>query len=121
MSQREELAFAQFVIDQMSDIAAVESRPMFGGHGLYCDSVFFGIVYRGRLYFRTDEVTRRRYEERGMEPFRPNTRQTLPRYFEVPPDVLEDRSELKRWVREAVASDPDPFRTPSRPKPRRAG
>jgi DNA transformation protein len=108
-------SFATFVLDQMSAIAGVEGRPMFGGHGLYCRGIFFGIVHGGRLYFRSDDRTRKRFEARGMGPFRPNSRQTLARYYEVPADVLEDRTELAIWVEEAVTSDPDPFRTPSRP------
>ncbi|MBI1796606.1 MAG: TfoX/Sxy family protein [Candidatus Eisenbacteria bacterium] len=111
----DDASFVAFVLDQMSAIAEVQGRPMFGGLGLYCRGIFFGIVYGGRLYFRSDDTTRKRFEARGMGPFRPNSRQTLARYYEVPVDVLEDRTELAAWAEEAVTSDPDPFRTPSAP------
>lgn len=41
---------------------------MFGGHGLYLGTRFFGIVYKDRLYFRTDDSTRSWYERQGMSP-----------------------------------------------------
>ena len=75
---------------------------MFGGHGLYSGETFFGIMFRGRLYFRTDEATRFAYAERGMKRFRPSATQTLGSYYEVPPGVLEDARELERWAEAAV-------------------
>ncbi len=75
---------------------------MFGGHGLYCDGVFFGLLHRDRLYFKTDEATRPAYRAMGMKPFRPNARQTLTSYYEVPVDILEQRERLVTWAREAV-------------------
>ena len=50
---------------------------MFGGHGLYAGKQFFGILYRAQLYFATNSQTARAYLARGMQPFRPNARQTL--------------------------------------------
>ena len=74
---------------------------MFGGYGLYCDRVFFGIVQKGRLYFKTNATTAPRYREYKMKPFRPNTKQTLKNYYEVPVNVLEDSEELTRWAGQA--------------------
>jgi TfoX/Sxy family transcriptional regulator of competence genes len=37
-----------------------------------------------------------------MGPFRPNERQTLKSYDEVPPEVLGDPEALLSWVREAI-------------------
>ena len=75
---------------------------MFGGHGLYSGGTFFGIIFRGRLYFRTEEGTRDAYLEHGMKPFRPGATQKLGSYYEVPPEVLEDALALERWAGAAV-------------------
>lgn len=77
---------------------------MFGGHGLYQGNVFFGIVYGGRVYFKTDKKTAAKYERCGMSPFRPRPGQGLKRYYEVPVDVIEDDNELVAWAREAIKS-----------------
>ena len=41
--------FKDFVLDQLSELQGLTCRTMFGGYGLYCDRVFFGIVQKGRL------------------------------------------------------------------------
>lgn len=48
----------EFVLDQLRDLGGVEAHAMFGGHGLYRGEIFFGILYKGRLYFKTDDVSR---------------------------------------------------------------
>ena len=80
----------------------ITSRPLFGGHGIYWRDVIFGIVFRGRLYLKVDEESKSEYLTRGMGPFRPNERQTLKSYFEVPPSIIEDREALQSWAREAI-------------------
>jgi DNA transformation protein len=87
-------SFLAFVLDQLQFVGEVESRAMFGGHGLYCMGIFFACVHRGRLYFKTDETTRQFYIDAGMGPFRPNAKQTLKSYYEVPVDALEDTERL---------------------------
>ena len=93
--------FRDFVLDQLSDLPCLTCRAMFGGYGLYCGRVFFGIVHKGRLYFKTNATTAPRYREREMKLFRPNAKQTLNTYYEVPVDVLEDAGELTIWAQQA--------------------
>jgi DNA transformation protein len=95
--------FRDFVLDQLRPLGEVDCRRMFGSYGLYHDGVFFGILSQGRLYFKTSAATRGTYEQRGMQPFRPNPGQTLKSYYEVPIDILEDHEQLAAWARQAVA------------------
>ena len=97
-------SFSAFVLDQLNALGAVSCRAMFGGYGLYCGNRFFGILFKGRLYFKTDETTRAAYLASGMKPFKPNNKQTLSSYYEVPVDVLEDTDQLIGWARGAVAA-----------------
>ncbi len=97
-------SFKDFVLDQLGSLRGVTCRAMFGGYGLYQGDVFFGIIHKGRLYFKTSETSRSAYRERGMKPFRPNVRQTLKTYYEVPVDVTEDAEQLVAWA--AQASQP---------------
>src|SRR5262247_1219759 len=95
--------FRDFVLDQLQFLGEVDCRRMFGSYGLYHDGVFCAILAQGRLYFKTNAVTRRTYAQRGMQPFRPNPRQTLKSYYEVPVDILENHEQLTVWARQAVA------------------
>jgi DNA transformation protein len=95
-------SFKDFVLDQLNTLGLVECRAMFGGYGLYSGRRFFGIIYKGRLYFKTTSATVPTYRARGMKPFRPNARQTLKTYYEVPVEVLEDSDTLAEWARSAI-------------------
>ena len=95
-------SFKDLILDQLGALAGVSSRAMFGGHGLYHGKVFFGIIYKGRLYFKTESTTRHAYLKRGMKPFRPSAKQTLKTYYEVPLDIIEDRDQLSIWASKAI-------------------
>ncbi len=104
MRGKKDESFKEFILDQLGDLSNVTSRSMFGGHGLYQGHMFFGIISKGRLYFKTDAQTKVRYSKRGMKPFQPNPRQTLKNYYEVPTEVLEDPDQLSDWSQEAIRS-----------------
>jgi DNA transformation protein len=90
------------IMADLTDLGEIASRPLFGGHGIYWNDVIFGIHFRGRLYFKVDEESKGEYLARRMGPFRPNERQTLKSYYEVPPEILDDREALLSWAREAI-------------------
>ena len=71
--------FVEFVLDQLRDVEEVRAKRMFSGHGLYRGDVFFGIVSRARLYFKTDDRSREDYLKRKMGPFKPTAKITLKR------------------------------------------
>ena len=97
-------SFRDFVLDQLSSLGQIDCRRMFGSYGLYHGGVFFAIISKGRLYFKTDATTRSEYERRGMAPFQPSAKQTLKSYYEVPVEVVEDDEQLVDWARQAVES-----------------
>lgn len=101
-------SFKEFVLDQLNDAGSVVSRAMFGGHGLYCKGTFFGIIFKGRLYFKTNSSTRQTYVERGMKAFRPNPAQTLKNYYEVPVEIIDEPDQLVDWAQDAIGSAPSP-------------
>ena len=89
MNQKDE-SFKDFVLDQLRGLDDVEARRMFGGYGLYQDETFFGIIHKDRVYFKIDDSTVSEYRKRKMKPFRPNARQTLKSFYQVPLEILED-------------------------------
>lgn len=94
--------FKDFVLDQLAGLRGLTCRAMFGGHGLSCRGKFFGIVHKGRLYFKVTQRTIGLYQEQGMNPFKPNAKQTLKSFYEVPPDILEDAERLTTWAEQAA-------------------
>lgn len=100
-------SFRDFVLDQLAGLPGVTCRAMFGGFGLYRKDRFFGILHKGRLYFKTTPTSRRAYRQLGMRPFKPNATQTLTSYYEVPVDVIEDPDRLSTWAEEAAGPGPE--------------
>ena len=96
-------SFKDFVLDQLRELDDVEARRMFGGYGLYQEETFFGIIHKGKLFFKIDESTVGEYRQRKMKPFRPNAKQTLKSYYQVPADVIENADELCEWALKAVS------------------
>jgi DNA transformation protein len=96
--------FKDFILDQLTDLLGLTCRAMFGGYGLSCGGTFFGIIHKGRMYFKVTPKTVTRYREQGMKPFRPNAKQTLTSFYEVPVDVIENAEELAAWAGESAPS-----------------
>jgi DNA transformation protein len=94
----EKQSFVEFLFDQLAPMRGLHRKAMFGGTGLYQGDRFFGIVHEGRLYFKTNEETREAYLAYDMEPFRPNARQALRNYYEVPVEIIEDSEKLLEWA-----------------------
>jgi DNA transformation protein len=97
--------YLAYVLDQLAGLGSVSSQRMFGGVGLYCDEFFFGLISGDSLYLRADDSNRADFTARGMAQFRPyaDRPQLSISYYETPADVLEDASELVRWVRRSVS------------------
>ena len=95
-------SFKDFVLDQLRELDDVEARRMFGGYGLYRDETFFGIIHKDRVYFKIDDSTVSEYRRRKMKPFRPNAKQTLKSYYQVPLEILEDAEQLCHWAAQAI-------------------
>ena len=96
-------SFKDYIIEQLSNVDNLLCKRMFGGYGLYEGTKFFGIISKGTLYFKTDKISRTAYIDYGMEPFKPNERQTLKNYYEVPADLLEDRVRLLEFAEKSIS------------------
>jgi len=94
--------FRNGVVEQLQRLPGFRSRSMFGGCGLYSRDRFFGLIYKRRLYFRTGDETRAAYTTAGMSFFRPNPKQSLKNYYEVPTGILQDHDALVRWAKAAI-------------------
>ena len=96
--------FRTFVVEQLGrSLQDVRARSMFGGVGLYAGNLFFGLMDDDTLYLKVNDSNRRRFEERGMGPFRPygEAGETM-QYYEVPAEVLEDAELLAVWAETSV-------------------
>lgn len=98
--------FVAHVTELLRELGRVEARPMFGGHGLYCDGAFFALVLDDVLYLKADDHSRPRFLAAGLAPFvyqRQGRRASLG-YYRAPPEALESPDAALAWGREALAA-----------------
>lgn len=121
-------------LELLAPLGAVRARRMFGGHGLYCDDLFFALIAYERLYLKVDAQTQPAFVAAGCEPFmyrsppRPPLRGARPSegeqgslgrpgatlaaktkavsmgYWSVPAEAMESPSLMLPWARQALAA-----------------
>lgn len=95
-------AFAQYVVGQMAGFAAVQAKAMFGGFGIYLDGLMFALILDDQLYFKADDHSVALFTDRGLEPFRYETKKGTKSslsYYQAPPEVYDDADEMANWAR----------------------
>jgi DNA transformation protein and related proteins len=97
-------AYREFVLEQLSRVAAVTSRAMFGGVGVYGDGLFFALMDDGVTYFKVDDENRPMFQAAGSEPFRPFGDDKPMQYWRLPEELLEDPDRLRPWVEGALGA-----------------
>jgi DNA transformation protein len=97
--------FAAFVVEQMRGFGPVQAKRMFGGHGLFREGLMFALILADTLYFKTDDATRSRFTERGLQPFtyEARGRRMSLSYWQAPGEVLDDAGAMVDWTRLAFA------------------
>lgn len=98
--------FIDYVVDQLVAWAEVSIRKMFGGAGLYCDGLMFGLIADDVAYLKVDDSNREDFVKAGSSPFNPypdKVKTTVMSYYEVPADILENQDLLGKWAERSLA------------------
>ena len=103
--------FAEFPLDVLVQIgepfeSSVRLRRMFGGYGIFCDGVMFGLIAEAVLFLKVDDTTRASFLEAGAEPFMYEKAGKLVEmsYVTVPDDAGENADEFRPWAHMALAA-----------------
>jgi DNA transformation protein len=95
-------SFRDFVLEQLATLDSLRCKRLFGGYGLYSGEQYFGIIYDGRLNFKTHPDHLLEYLDYHAAVFAPSEKQVLKNYREVPANILGDRERLPLWARKAT-------------------
>ena len=84
----------------------IETRRMFGGHGVWHQGLMIGLVFGNTLYLKVDDQTRGQFEALGLGPFEYSRKgKTVAlSYCRVPQEMLESPAEAVAWARLAFAA-----------------
>ena len=95
--------FRQYVEEKLSAVKPIQTKPMFGGVGIYAESLFFALIAEDKLYFKANDTNKSDFEARGMDQFYPYDSPTPMHYWELPADVLNNPEELEVWMDKSLA------------------
>ena len=92
--------YRDFILDQLPQVEDIMPRRMFGGLGLFKDSVIFGILSSmDGFYLRVDNINQPDFEALIARSFRPNqSGEMTMAYFQVPVAILDDPERLAIWA-----------------------
>ena len=96
--------FQDYLADTLSPLGRIESKRVFGLHGIKAGGVLLGLVIDEQLYLRTDESTRASYVAEGSRPFTfaKQTGELIETsYYPLPDSVYDDHDTLLEWARRA--------------------
>ncbi len=101
--------YLDFVLEQLSELDGIRTRPMMGEHVLYCGAKVVGGIYDDRLLLKTTPSALRLMDEAGLDV------QREPPYEGAKEMLLADvdRRELLQQMVRAIADDlPAPKKKP---------
>lgn len=97
----------EYAADLFSGLGGVSARRMFGGAGLYCDGVMFGLIDDGRVFLKTDAALKAVLAAEGAVAWiYSSARQPWPEetsYWSLPGGAEDDPEEAVMWARRALA------------------
>lgn len=100
-------AFVAHCLELLAPHGNVRSRRMFGGHGLYVDSLFIALIGGDRLYLKADDTSRAAFERAGCAPFtyqRSGGAAVALGYWSAPDEALDAPQQMAPWARLALAA-----------------
>ncbi len=101
---------SDFIVELFAPFGRVTVRRMFGGAGLFCEGLMFGLVFEGAIFLKVDDASIPDFEREGSVPF-VYTRAKSPgrigrhslSYWRLPERLYDDPEELVSWARRAFA------------------
>jgi DNA transformation protein len=100
-------SLTELLKELLAPLGQVSVRRMFGGAGVYCDGLVFGLIAGDTLHFKADDGNRAAYEAEGMEPFTYQARGKtvqIGAYWRVPERLFDDPEEMVEWARAALSA-----------------
>jgi DNA transformation protein and related proteins len=90
--------------DLFSAFGPITLHRFFGGEGICAGEIMFGMVFGDRIYFKTDELSRKAFVAEGCKPFTFEKRgeTIVTGWYAVPDRLYDEPDELAAWARAAL-------------------
>ena len=98
---------AEHIRDLFAGFRPVTVRRMFGGAGIYADSVMFGLIADDVIYLKSGESNEADFAAENLPPFTyetSNGKRAIMSYRRMPDRLYDDPDELAQWASRALAA-----------------
>ena len=98
---------AEFIRDLFSRFRPVTVRRMFGGAGVYADSMMFALIVDDVIYLKSGESNEADFVAEDLPPFTYQTgngKRAIMSYRRMPDRLYDDPDELAQWASRALAA-----------------
>ena len=93
----------EYLKEIFAGLGSVSVRRMFGGAGIFRESLMIALVADGELYLKADSETVPAFEAEHMRPFSygKGKKKVVMSYWKMPERLFDDTDELAKWARAA--------------------
>ncbi|MCR6474812.1 TfoX/Sxy family protein [Variovorax sp. ZS18.2.2] len=112
--------FVQSLHEVFERLGRIQTRRMFGGHGVWHEGRMIALVAKDTLYLKSDAGSAEHFERLNLPPFT-YVRQgkEMPMSYRLAPaDLFEDREDAALWGRRAYEAALRSGQPPKQPKPK---
>lgn len=95
--------YLDFILDQLEEFGPVETKRMFGGVGIFKEELMFAKIGGDTFRLKVDDTNKEDFIAQGMKPFYSEKKKKGMPYWEVPINVIEDKSLLAEWANKSYA------------------
>src|SRR3954470_20369361 len=108
--------FVEYIKEILEAVTEVKIRSMFGGYGVYKGQSMIGLIADSELYFKANTIAAEYFESKESKQFMymRQGKYIKMSYWQVLPEVLEDREPLNDWYCLAINSTIKPQKTEKR-------
>ena len=95
--------FLTYIADQFVFFRPVHIRRMFGGSGIFCDGIMFGLIADDTVYLKSGAENLDDFEHENKPPFtyEGKNKPIQMSYHRLADRILEDSEELAQWAQKA--------------------
>ena len=92
--------FVDSLHEVFAQFGAISTKRMFGGYGIYHDSLMFGLVADDVLYLKADEKSSVEFVQRGLSPFEyaKGGKIITMSYYAAPEEVFDAPEQAREWA-----------------------
>ncbi len=98
--------FVEYITEILEPCGNIKFRKMFGGYGIYKNTLMFALIADNELYFKANLEIAKYFKSQGLEPFTYQAKGKLVTmsYYKISPEIIEDSELLAKYFNLAYNS-----------------